>query len=203
MTTSEPALTQGRIDEREAAVRRVLGYPAEGPIPTIGHYSNGLSYHRLLYSVCDAETVAHVHDWHMLIARTWCRLLIAAEVPTGGPATVYRCPCVEAAIRVYLIEQLHPDTADAGYAPSPEVVEDAAGFDYRVADGTHRWERSINEIAGFSFPALALAEASGLRIARNTLADVPKMLVEHARSCRIPYPANIVVRRMAEVGDES
>ena len=203
MMTSEPttAPTQGQIDEREAAVRRVLCYPSEGPIPTIGHYSNGQSYHRLLYSVCDVETASIVHDWHSLIARTWCRFLIAAEVPTGGPATVYRCPCVEAAIRVYLIEQLRPDTADEGFSPSPEIAKHAADHDYRVADGCNKWERSINEIAGYSFPALALADASGLRIARNTL-DVPD-LVEHARSCRIPYPVNVVVRRMVRVGDES
>ncbi len=203
MTTSEPAPIAGQIDEREAAVRRVLGYPAEGPIPTVGHYPNGQGYVRVLYTVVPNEATFHIVGWHNLIARTWCRLLAAAGVPVDGPTTAYRCPCVEAALRVYLIEQLSRETADDGYEPSEFIVEASKTLDYRTVDGMHRWEREAHEIAGYSFPALAVADASGLRIARGTYNDLPRSLVDHARSCRIPYPVNVVVRRMSKVGDES
>lgn len=203
MTTSEPVPADGTITEQEAAVRRLFGYPAEGPIAVAGCYGNGRTYHRALWSLCDDEAARRVHDWHDLIARTWCLMLHASGVPVEGHGTIFRCPCVEATLRVFLIEQLSTATTTEGFTVPPEVEKIAAEFDYRVEDGCHRWERSIDEIAGYAFPALAVADASGLRIPRSGIDGVPEKLVAHARACRLPYPVNIVVRRAVEVGDVS
>jgi hypothetical protein len=202
MTTTATEAAQTTPEER--AVRLVLGYPAEGPISVAGAYSTGRTYRKEVKTYVDPVDAWAANKWWKLIGSSWCAMLDAAGVPHDGPGTVYRCVCVECALRVMLVEAMTPGSSLTDEEVPHDVARIAAEYEYRVADGSQRFERAIQDAAGLSMPAEAVADASGLRITERGPESAVR-LVEHARACTLPFPFRIVAYpiRPEVVGDVS
>ena len=200
MSTNDPE----NLNHGERAVRLVLGYPPEGPIPVADVYTNGRGYRKVVETYVDPIDAYFSEKWWAMVANAWCAMLDVAKVPHGGPGTVYRCVCAECVVRVMLVEAMIPGRTLDGSAVPQQVAAIAAEFEYRVVDGMNKFERAIYAGAGLDLPCEKLVDASGLRIADVGAAHAVR-LVEHARTCALPYPYRIVAHpiRPEVVGDVS
>lgn len=217
----------GEMSDAERAVRAVLGYPASGEVRTTAGFPDSVPTKmqrrcvRVAHAVVPDESEESDDTWtfHVLVGRAWMHMLAVTGRPVGGPSTLIRCVCVEAALRDYVARELaNGFRADGRELAEGLGIEGRAKGGVRAADcvALHRrlaidpatlmtrFELPLYADARIHIPLGAVVEASGLRVDVGDK-GVPARLVEHAEACRVPYPAKIVVTKaLAEaVGDVS
>lgn len=200
----------------EKAVRAVLGYPVSGEIKTTAGFPDAMPADRQRRCVRVAHVVVpeeneesdDTRTFHVLVGRAWMHMLGVTGRPVGGPTSLIRCVCVEAALRDYVARELAEGLGIEGRAKGGARAADCVALHRRLEIDPltllTRFERPLYADARVHLPLGAVVEASGLRVDFGDK-TVPDRLVAHAEGCSMPYPAKIVVTKASEevVGDVS
>lgn len=210
MPTNDPA--NPHVNDHERAVRRVLGYPAEGPIKTVANFPNmpvakPRRCVRVAHaSIVESEASDDAQKFHVLVGKAWMHMLHVCGRSVGGYDTMVRCVCVEAALRDYVLRELALGLELVGQGGHADALALYRRLAHDPATLLTAFEQPLYLAARAHLPLAAVVEASGLRIdVENPDPALPARLVAHAESCTIPYPVKIVCTRPASevVGDVS
>ncbi len=196
----------GETSDAERAVRAALGYPANGEVRTTAGFPDSVPTKmqrrcvRVAHVVVpdESEESDDTRTFHVLVGRAWMHMLAVTGRPVGGPSTLIRCVCVEAALRDYVARELADGLGAEGRAKGGASEADCVALHRRLEIDPvtllTRFELPLYADARIHLPLGAVVEASGLRVDVGD-EGVPARLVEHAEACRIPYPAKIVVTK--------